>query len=268
MDGDAVRAALAWWVAAGVDTPVGDAPTPWLRAREVVRSGEPGQTEPREGQPPSAASDRAETSPGDRGGITARAPVLRAAPGGGADPARAVAARRVAEAAADVASLADAARAFAGPGALLLDGDPASGLLFVTHAPMPGDVAAGRLLADAPGLLFDRMLAAIGRDRTRAGVAAAAMTPDDDPADIAFLERLIALHPPRAIVALGGAATARLTDETRGLNRLRGRWTQTSFSGRMFPVLPTFHPAHLLAHPAHKALAWADLLTLSARLDA
>ena len=34
------------------------------------------------------------------------------------------------------------------------------------------------------------------------------------------------------------------------------------------PVLPSFHPAQLLAQPTLKALAWADLQALKARLDA
>ena len=45
--------------------------------------------------------------------------------------------------------------------------------------------------------------------------------------------------------------------------RLRGSWTQAF--GR--PALPMTHPAYLLRTPLAKRDAWADLLSLAARLD-
>ena len=45
--------------------------------------------------------------------------------------------------------------------------------------------------------------------------------------------------------------------------KLRGEWTQAC--GR--PVLPMTHPAYLLRNPAAKREAWADLLTIAARLE-
>ena len=69
---------------------------------------------------------------------------------------------------------------------------------------------------------------------------------------------------PKAILALGGSASAALTGGGAGLNRLRGKWQ--TLNGGTVPVLPTFHPVQLLAQPSLKALAWRDLLTLKARL--
>ena len=44
-------------------------------------------------------------------------------------------------------------------------GDPAAGLMIVTDMPAAEDCSTGTLLSGEVGKLFDRMLAAIGRDR-------------------------------------------------------------------------------------------------------
>lgn len=48
----------------------------------------------------------------------------------------------------------------------------------------------------------------------------------------------------------------------RGITRLRGTWTKAAD----LPALPMFHPAYLLRSPEFKREAWADLLSLNARL--
>ena len=245
-DPAAARAALAWWIAAGVDTPVDDAPAAWLARPALHALREPSAT------PQVALAVEARRSPA----ATALAPQPNAD------------IEALARAADTPLVLAQAARASAGAGALLFDGATASGILFITDAPAFEDEREARLFAGPPGTLLDRMLGAIGLDRTRAGLATAAVRPGGDAAETAFVRRLIVLERPRILVTLGGAATTRLTGATHGLNRLRGQWLETSISGVTFPVLPTFHPAHLLANPAHKALAWADLLAVQRALRA
>lgn len=240
----ATEGLLAWWQQAGFHTIVADTPTPWLHAgaAEAICNMDATSVARPSSQVPSTKKTSYATD-----ALIAHAQVLAQAADGGP-------------------SLAAAAREFAGPPALLFDGVLESRLLFVTDMPSAEDTREARLFAGTPGKLFDRMLAAIGRDRSRAAIATAALLPSGPPA-LPFLHRLIALAQPTALVALGGAATALLTAETRGLNRLRGKWIDIELGGARLPVLPTFHPAHLLDHPAHKALAWADLLTLTARID-
>ena len=48
----------------------------------------------------------------------------------------------------------------------------------------------------------------------------------------------------------------------RGILRARGTWTQALNR----PMLPMTHPAYLLRNPSAKREAWADLLSLKARL--
>ncbi len=155
------------------------------------------------------------------------------------------------------------------PNALFADGTPGE-VMVVGDRPSRADADAGRVFADAAGALLDRMLAAIGRSRGDTYLANAVPWPGNGFAavDVAaaapFLRRQIALARPRAILALGQGAATALTGATAGINRLRGRWLEVDG----VPVMPTFAPAHLLLHPGHKALVWADLCALRAKLAA
>jgi DNA polymerase len=81
-----------------------------------------------------------------------------------------------------------------------------------------------------------------------------------------FVDRLIELTAPKAVVLAGGAPLQALTGVT-GIMRARGVWRELETpSGARFPALPIFHPAFLLRQPGNKRLAWADLLNLEARL--
>ena len=76
-----------------------------------------------------------------------------------------------------------------------------------------------------------------------------------------FVERHVALVDPKIIVLMGNISCQAMLGR-RGITRLRGQWTEVL--GR--PALPMFHPAYLLRNPAAKREAWADLLSLQARL--
>jgi uracil-DNA glycosylase family 4 len=143
--------------------------------------------------------------------------------------------------------------------------------MVIGERPTLADDAAGRVFGDVAGALLDRMLVSIGRSRDTAYFANIVALPSDRPASAAeiaafapFLRRQIVLARPRAILALGQAAASALTGSTIGINRQRGKWHDVDGVA----VMPMFAPAHLLLHPAHKALAWADLCAFRARLDA
>lgn len=84
-----------------------------------------------------------------------------------------------------------------------------------------------------------------------------------------FVERAIALANPKMLLLVGGASAKAMLKKDEGILSLRGRWHEwRSADGALeLPAMPTLHPAFLLRQPAAKARAWADLLTLTERLD-
>jgi DNA polymerase len=78
-----------------------------------------------------------------------------------------------------------------------------------------------------------------------------------------FLHRHIGLAHPRVLVVMGNISAQALLGK-RGITRLRGHWCEAAG----LPALPMFHPAYLLRNPSAKREAWADLLSLKARMMA
>ncbi|HCP80735.1 MAG TPA: uracil-DNA glycosylase, partial [Octadecabacter sp.] len=120
---------------------------------------------------------------------------------------------------------------------------------------------------------LDKMLAAIGLGRS--GDAPVYMAPvipwnppqnrDPNAAELAmmqpFLERHIALAAPKVLILMGNGPCHAMIKKS-GMTRLRGGWTEAAG----VPAIPMFAPSYLLTNPAAKRDAWADLLSLKARL--
>lgn len=152
------------------------------------------------------------------------------------------------------------------------DGVPGSRVMIIGEAPGRDEDREGRPFVGRAGQLLDRMLAAI--DLTRdSSVYITNVLPwrppqnrDPKPDEIAmmrpFLERHVDLAAPEVIVLMGNISCDAVLGR-RGILRLRGHWSDAM--GR--PVLPMVHPAYLLRTPAAKRDAWADLLSLKARLQ-
>ena len=155
------------------------------------------------------------------------------------------------------------------------DGDPSARVMIVGEAPGRDEDREGRPFVGRAGQLLDRMLAAIGLDRTARGESAVYITnvlpwrppQNRDPKAeeiemmLPFLARHVALADPDLLVVMGNISAQAVLGR-RGITRLRGTWAEAM--GR--PVLPMFHPAYLLRNPAAKREAWADLLALQAKL--
>ncbi len=156
------------------------------------------------------------------------------------------------------------------------DGNPASRIMFIGEAPGHDEDKAGLPFVGRAGKLLDKMMAAIGLDRTSAYIINVMpwRPPDNrnpDPGEVAmcipFLRRHIELAQPRIMIMLGAVATRHVLGLNDGIMKLRGRWLEYRIGTEMTPVLPTLHPAYLLRQPAHKKLAWRDLQALADRLD-
>lgn len=157
------------------------------------------------------------------------------------------------------------------------DGNPAARVMIIGEAPGRDEDLKGRPFVGRAGQLLDRMLAAIGLDRTSTDAQAAVYITnvlpwrppgnrDPSPAEIAqmlpFLTRHVELADPGVVVLMGNAACAAALGK-RGILRLRGTWMRAFGC----PALPMTHPAYLLRNPVAKREAWADLLEIRARLD-
>jgi DNA polymerase len=158
------------------------------------------------------------------------------------------------------------------------DGNPAAPLLIIGEAPGADEDRLGKPFVGRAGQLLDRMLAAIGLDRTGVQITNVIYwrppgnrkpTAAEIASCLPFVFRHIVLSRPRVLVLAGGTAASSLLDTAEGITRLRGRWFDLAIPGldSAVPTLPTFHPAYLLRTPERKREAWRDLLTLKAKLE-
>jgi DNA polymerase len=158
------------------------------------------------------------------------------------------------------------------------DGNPEARLMLIGEAPGAEEDRRGLPFVGAAGQLLDRMLAAIGHDRTNSYITNIVnwRPPGNrkpSPVEMAlcrpFIERHIALVNPSVIVLLGDTAAKTLTDRSEGITRLRGKWLTwpKPNTTETIPVLPTFHPAYLLRSPGQKRESWLDLQAIKRKLD-
>ena len=263
LDPATARALLEWQREMGVTDAIGEAPVDRYELAPV----RPPAPSPAEAPPP-------------RPPIAAPTLDLGLAP---ADPV--AEAEAAAAAAADIPALIAAIEAFPHiehkPGArqiVFADGTAGSPLMIVGEAPGRDEDVLGKPFVGVSGQLLDRMLAAIGRDRTDPDPARSFYvtnvqyyrppgnaTPGADEVAILapFLRRHIELAAPRVVVAMGNTPLLALTGKA-GITRRRGMW---DWAGDV-PMMPTFHPAYLLRRPEGKADAWKDLQAIRDRLAA
>jgi DNA polymerase len=158
------------------------------------------------------------------------------------------------------------------------DGNPEGRVMFVGEAPGAEEDRDGLPFVGRSGKLLDRMLAAIGLDRTQVYITNVIFwrppgnrtpTPAEVAACLPFVERHIELVGPELLILAGNAAAKTLLLRNEGITRIHGKWFEYQSAGmsRPVPTLPIYHPAYLLRAPAQKRDAWRDLLQIRERLD-
>ena len=156
------------------------------------------------------------------------------------------------------------------------DGNPQADIMFVGEAPGREEDIQGLPFVGKAGQLLDRMLAAIGLDRSRAYITNVIPwrppgnrnpTPHEIELCRPFVERHIQLAAPKLIVFLGNVSNKTLMNTNRGILAARGQWGAFKLEGIDIPVMPTLHPAYLLRNPAHKRLAWQDFVEIRVKLE-
>ncbi len=157
------------------------------------------------------------------------------------------------------------------------DGNPLAKIMLVGEAPGKDEDLEGRPFVGKAGKMLDRMLGAIGLDRTHVYIANVIYwrppgnrTPTPIETEICrpFIERQIELVNPDILVFVGGVSAKNFLPGPDGILKTRGVWREwTMPNGRTIPALPMLHPAYLLRQPAQKKLAWRDLLSLKAQAE-
>jgi uracil-DNA glycosylase len=154
-------------------------------------------------------------------------------------------------------------------------GNPKARVMFVGEAPGRDEDIAGLPFVGRSGQLLDRMMAAIGLDRSNAYIANVVPwrppgnrtpTPQETAICLPFIRRQIELADPDLLVCLGQPSTQTLLGTREGITRTRGRWFKFDTGSREIRALATYHPAFLLRSPLQKRLAWRDFLALKKAL--
>jgi DNA polymerase len=277
----AAQELLAFYREAGVDALVGETPVDRMAApavdAETARSPRTG----REAEPDAASRREAV---GDLPGLNLparaepraderRAPVSPPAP-----EAAVMAAREAARSAATLDELRAILDRFEGCALrttakqlVFADGNPQARAMFVGEAPGRDEDIEGLPFVGRSGKLLDRMLAAIGLDRSSAYIANIipwrppgnrTPTPQETEICLPFIRRQIELADPDVLVCLGGPSTQTLLNVRDGIRKTRGRWFAYHTGTREIRAIATFHPAYLLRSPLEKRFAWRDFLAI------
>jgi DNA polymerase len=295
----AARELLAFYLEAGVDVALGDTPVdrfaepaevptslPFqgeVDSPSVVGEGLSKRPEPFERAPrpdPLPASGERQAMRGDH--AINRAPEIAAT----APPSPEVAvmaARTAAKSATTMAELRAIVAGFEGCGLkstarqlVFADGNPAARVMFVGEAPGRDEDIEGLPFVGASGQLLDRMMAAIGLDRSQAYIANIipwrppgnrTPTPQEAAICLPFILRQIELCDPHVLVCLGGPSAQTLLNVKEGILKIRGRWFSYHTGSREIRAIATLHPAYLLRQPLQKRLAWRDFLAVRKALD-
>jgi DNA polymerase len=277
-----LRAILAFYVEAGVDAVLQEEPvdrfagdTPPAVASEAGASPAPDQV------PRSASDAAAKPARPQLGGNLSRATAASPQPLADAPPsahAAIMAARELAKSAASLDDLRALLDRFEGCGLrktakqlVFAAGNPQARVMFVGEAPGREEDLEGLPFVGRSGQLLDRIMAAIGLDRSNAYIANVipwrppgnrTPTPQETQICLPFTQRQIELADPDILVCLGGPSAQTLLGIKDGIRRARGRWLAYHTGSREIRAIATFHPAYLLRNPIEKRFVWRDFLAI------
>jgi DNA polymerase len=259
-----VQQLLAFYVEAGVDCALGDEPINRLADPDIApapRATVAHQPIPRTAPLP-AATPRADTTVAPDVAINSAREAARTAP-------TLDALRQLLENFDGCALRHTATRL------VFADGNPEARVMFVGEAPGRDEDIEGLPFVGRSGKLLDRMIAAIGLDRSKAYIANVipwrppgnrTPTPQETQICLPFIQRQIELVNPDVLVTLGNPSTQALLQTREGIMRTRGKWLDYDTGTRTIRAIATFHPAYLLRSPSYKRMSWQDLRTIAKAL--
>ena len=260
-----VRELLAFYLEAGVDCALGEEPVNRLAEPETM---------------PAAPEAAAPPAPPARA-MPAPLPLIRGEPPPAPDAAIA-SAREAARTAPTLEALRALLQTFDGCALrktatqlVFADGNPQARIMFVGEAPGREEDIEGLPFVGRSGKLLDRMIAAIGLNRSTAYIANVipwrppgnrTPTPLETQICLPFIQRQIELVDPDILVTLGNPSSQTLLGTRDGIMKTRGRWFDYNTGTRAIRAMATFHPAYLLRSPSYKRMAWQDLRAVAKAL--
>ncbi len=272
----ALLEALKWQIEAGADEAIGAEPLD-RTAAPARAAATPGLAEASAAPPqPPAAPARAASAP---------VPAAKRPASLASASENQASAQRLAAEARSIDDIRAALEAFEGcplkataTNLCLFDGNPQAKIMIIGEAPGAQEDRQGKPFVGPAGQLLDRMLAAIGLDRSRVYITNLLYwrppgnrnpTPGEIAACLPFLERQIEILQPKLLLLVGGMSAKTLLHRSEGILKLRGRWADYHHPrlGHPIPALPTLHPAYLLRQPAQKREAWRDLLSFAEAME-
>jgi len=143
-------------------------------------------------------------------------------------------------------------------------GDPHARLLIVGEAPGREEDLRGEPFVGRAGKLLDRMLMAMGLDRSQVYIMNVVKCRPPENRNPEQSEILACSHwfysqwssiSPQVVCLLGRVAAQAVLGSEAPMSALRGRWHVI----RGAKVRATYHPAFLLRSPQHKVHVWHDL---------
>ena len=262
-----VRQLLAFYLEAGVDCALAEEPVnrlaePDVPPAAVVREAAPPRLL-REAPAAVAAVPRSEMAPAPEAAIASAREAARTAP-------TLEALRALLENFEGCALRNTATRL------VFADGNPEARIMFVGEAPGRDEDIEGLPFVGRSGKLLDRMIAAIGLDRSKAYIANVipwrppgnrTPTPQETQICLPFIQRQIELVNPDVLVTLGNPSTQTLLSTRDGIMKTRGKWFDYDTGTRSIRAMATFHPAYLLRSPAYKRMSWQDLRAIAKALE-
>lgn len=158
------------------------------------------------------------------------------------------------------------------------DGNPEAKVVLIGEAPGADEDRQGLPFVGASGQLLDKMLASIDLDRSQVFISNTVYwrppgnrTPHAGEIAVClpFVERLIELIDPQVLITVGGPATHSVLAQQGSVSKLVGRWFTFETPRMSHPIAASaiYHPAYLLRSPAMKRQAWQNLLEIRRKLD-
>lgn len=256
------KSLLEWYVDAGVDEVIDDAPLNRFAAKEP----EAIQAEPavKTALPPVTAAMLASTS------------TLHHSPA-----AAITASRALAEQAKTIAELEEAVRGFDGCAikktaskTVFADGVSSAKIMIIGEAPGAEEDKQGIPFCGQSGQLLDKVLGSIGLSRKENVYISNTVfwrppgnrQPSAEEIAICqpFVEKHIALVKPDLLILAGGVAAKAVLKSDISVSRLRGKFYDyiNEYMSAPTKTAIIYHPSYLLRSPGQKRLAWHDMLMI------